>query len=174
MTISTKDFYSFHRVLLPTRRRVDFCVRRGVFIVSTVFDVPAEQLIPRIVEELKKAKEVTPPEWASFAKTGTHKEKPPTDPDWWYTRCASILRRLYVKGPSGVSRLRTAYGGRKRRGVRPNHYARGSGSIIRTALQQLEAAGLVEHEKGTGRRLSSQGRSFLDKLAHMMRTKGAG
>jgi ribosomal protein S19E (S16A) len=40
-------------------------------------------------------------------------------------------------------------------------------------LQQLEAAGLVAHEKGTGRQLTSQGRSFLDKLSHMMRTKGA-
>ncbi len=149
-------------------------MRRGVFIVSTVYDVPADQLIPRIAEELKKAKEVTPPEWAHYVKTGTHKEKPPSDSDWWYTRCASILRRLYVKGPTGVSRLRTAYGGRKRRGSRPNHFSKGSGSIIRKALQQLEHAGLVEHDKGTGRRLSSKGRSFLDKLAHMMRTQDAG
>ena len=141
--------------------------------MSTVYDVPADELIPRIAEELKKAKEVTPPEWASIVKTGAQRERPPTDPDWWYTRCAAILRRLYVKGPSGVSRLRTAYGGRKRRGSRPNYFSKGSGSIIRTALQQLEAAGLVEHEKSSGRQLTSQGRSFLDKLAHMMRTKGA-
>ncbi len=149
-------------------------MRRGVFIVSTVYDVPADQLIPRIAEELKKAKEVTPPEWAQYVKTGAHKEKPPINEDWWYIRCASILRRLYVKGPSGVARLRTAYGGRKRRGVRPNHFWKGSGNIIRTALQQLEQAGLVEHDKGTGRRLSNKGRSFLDKLAHMMRTEDAG
>ncbi|MFW9985248.1 MAG: 30S ribosomal protein S19e [Candidatus Odinarchaeota archaeon] len=142
--------------------------------MSTVYDVPADQLIPRIAEELKKAKEVTPPEWASYVKTGAQKERRPTASDWWYIRCASILRRLYVKGPSGVSRLRTAYGDRKRRGVRPNHFMKGGGSIVRTALQQLEAAGLVEHEKGTGRRLSRQGRSFLDKMAHMMRTQGAG
>jgi ribosomal protein S19E (S16A) len=38
----------------------------------------------------------------------------------------------------------------------------------------LEQAGLVEHDKGTGRRLSSKGRSFLDRLAHMMRTPEAG
>jgi small subunit ribosomal protein S19e len=149
-------------------------LRRGVFTVSTVYDVPADQLIPRIAEELKKAKEVTPPEWTQYVKTGAHKEKPPTNPDWWYIRCASILRRLYVKGPSGVARLRTAYGGRKRRGVRPNLFWKGSGHIIRTALQQLERAGLVEHDKGTGRRLSNKGRSFLDKLAHMMRTEDAG
>ncbi|MFX0169986.1 MAG: 30S ribosomal protein S19e [Candidatus Hodarchaeota archaeon] len=139
--------------------------------MSTVYDVPAEELIPRIAEELKKAKEVQPPEWTNFVKTGVHKERPPTDPDWWYLRCASILRRLYVKGPTGVSRLRTAYGGRNRRGSRPDHFAKGSGSIVRKALQQLESAGLVEHDKGTGRQLTSQGRSFLDKLAHIMKTK---
>lgn len=142
--------------------------------MSTVYDVPADQLIPTIAEELKKAKEITPPDWAQYVKTGTHKERRPTNPDWWYIRCASILRRLYVKGPTGVARLRTAYGGRKRRGVRPNHFAKGGGSIIRKALQQLEQAGLVEHEKGTGRQLSSKGRSFLDRLAHMMRTQKAG
>jgi small subunit ribosomal protein S19e len=142
--------------------------------VSTVYDVPADQLIPRIAEELKKAKEVTPPEWARYVKTGAHKEKRPTTDDWWYTRCASILRRLYVKGPSGVARLRTAYGGRKRRGSRPNQFSKGSGSIIRTALQQLEKAGLVEHDKSTGRMLSNKGRSFLDKLAYMMRSQDAG
>ncbi len=140
--------------------------------MSTVYDVASDALIPRIADELKKAKEVTPPDWVLYVKTGAHKERRPTNPDWWYLRCASILRRLYVKGPSGIARLRTAYGGRKRRGVRPNHFARGSGHIIRTALQQLEQAGLVEHEKGTGRRLTSQGRSFLDRLAHIMRTEG--
>lgn len=142
--------------------------------MSTVYDVPADRLIPTIAEELKKAKEITPPDWAQYVKTGTHKERRPTNPDWWYIRCASILRRLYVKGPTGVARLRTAYGGRKRRGVRPNHFAKGGGSIIRKVLQQLEQAGLVEHEKGTGRQLSSKGRSFLDRLAHMMRTQKAG
>lgn len=141
--------------------------------MSNVFDVAADELIPRIAEELKKSKEVTPPAWSSYAKTGAFKERRPTSDNWWFVRCASILRRLYVKGPTGVARLRTAYGGRKRRGVRPGHFARGSGSIIREALQQMEKAGLVEHEKGTGRRLSNKGRSFLDRLAHMIRTPNA-
>ncbi|MFX1474009.1 MAG: 30S ribosomal protein S19e [Promethearchaeota archaeon] len=141
--------------------------------MSTVYDIAADELIPRIAEELRKSKEIKPPEWAGYVKTGAHKERPPTNPDWWYIRCASILRRLYVKGRTGVSRLRTVYGGRKRRGVRPNHFAKGSGSIIRKALQQLEKAGLVTLEKGGGRILSSKGRSFLDRLAHMTRTQDA-
>jgi len=149
-------------------------VRRGVTVVSNVFDVAADELIPRIAEELKKSKEVAPPAWSNYAKTGAFRERRPTGEDWWFVRCASILRRLYTKGPTGVARLRTAYGGHRRRGVRPGHFARGSGSVIRKALQQLEKAGLVEHEKGSGRRLSNKGRSFLDRLAHMIRTQSAG
>ena len=54
-----------------------------------------------------------------------------------------MLRKLYMNGPVGVSQLRKEYGGRKRRGVRPAHFAKAGGNIIRTILQQLEQAGLA-------------------------------
>lgn len=98
-------------------------------------------------------------------KTGVHREFSPHDPDWWYVRCASLLRRLYVDGQVGVSRLRTYYGGRHRRGVRPPKFAKGSGSVIRHALQQLEAAGLVVSTE-RGRAISPKGRSLLDNVAY--------
>ena len=41
---------------------------------------------------------------------------------------------------------------------------KGSGSIIRTALHQLEDAGYVEKVEG-GRVVSPAGRSFLDKIS---------
>ena len=41
---------------------------------------------------------------------------------------------------------------------------KGSGSIIRTALHQLEDAGYVEKVEG-GRVVTPQGRSFLDKIS---------
>ena len=60
--------------------------------------------------------------------------------------------------------LRTFYGGKKDRGVRPEVFRKGSGSIIRTALHQLENAGLVEKVEG-GRVVTPEGRSFLDKMS---------
>ncbi len=127
---------------------------------------------PRIfVEELARyLKEnfgdvVKPPEWALYAKTGSHKERVPDDPDWWYKRCASLLRKLYIHGPVGVERLRTAYGGRKDLGHRREHFQKAGGSAIRKALRQLEAAGLVTRVEGRGRVLTPKGRSLLDKLA---------
>ena len=73
-------------------------------------------------EELKKIKEIKPPEWSRFAKTGVHKKFPPQQDDWWYIRSASILRRIYLDGPVGVARLRTYYGGRKERGHKPETF----------------------------------------------------
>ena len=136
-------------------------------MVSAI-QVPADRLIAELAKYLKeKVPQVKPPEWASYVKTGAHKERVPSDPDWWYYRCASILRKLYVRGePVGIESLRVAYGGRKNYGVAPEHFVRGSGSIVRKALQQLEKAGLVVKVPRKGRTLSPKGRSLLDKLAN--------
>ena len=132
--------------------------------MTTVYDVPADHIIRRVAEELKKKKEITPPVWAAFAKTGVHKEMPPENPDWWFIRVAAVLRRVYVDGPLGVERMRSFYGGNKNRGSKPNAFRKGSGSILRKSVQQLEAAGLIVHDK-TGRKVSPAGMAFLDALA---------
>jgi small subunit ribosomal protein S19e len=61
--------------------------------------------------------------------------------------------------------MRSFYGGKKNRGARPNAFRKGSGSILRKSLQQLEAAGLIIHDK-TGRKVSPAGMSFMDNLSH--------
>ncbi len=128
--------------------------------------VPPQALIEEVAKYLKEnVEEVKPPEWAMYVKTGCHKERVPEDPDWWYKRCASLLRKLYLHGPVGVERLRTAYGGRKDLGHRREHFRKAGGAIIRKALQQLEAAGLVTKVEGKGRVLTPEGRSLLDRIA---------
>ena len=134
--------------------------------MPTPYDVPASLLIDRLARYLKNNVDpVRPPDWAPFVKTGVHKERPPENPDWWYVRCASLLRKIYIKGPIGVERLRSEYGGRKDRGVRPEHTMKGSGAIIRNALKQLEEANLVETVNGKGRIITSEGRRLLDLLS---------
>ena len=131
----------------------------------TAKDVPADALIARLAERLKGYSQIKPPEWAMFAKTGVSRERPPDNPDWWYVRAASILRKLYISGePIGVDTFRTIYGGRKRRGSAPAHFAKGSGSVVRKILQQLEQAGLVR-ATGKGRVLTPEGRSLIDRVA---------
>ncbi|EHP85196.1 30S ribosomal protein S19e [Methanotorris formicicus] len=133
----------------------------------TVYDVPPALLIEKTAKKLKEMG-LKEPSWTPFVKTGAHKERRPENADWWYIRCASILRKIYVNGPVGVERLRTAYGGRKNRGHSPEHFVKGSGNIIRTALQELERLGLVERTK-EGRVVTPKGQSLLDNTAKDVR-----
>jgi small subunit ribosomal protein S19e len=134
--------------------------------MTTAYDVPADVLINRLSGYLKEnIREIQPPEWAGYVKTGSQAERVPQSPDWWYVRSASLLRKLYMNGPVGVSRLRKDYGGRKRRGVRPAHFAKAGGNIIRTILQQLETAGLTQKEGIKGRIVTGKGRSLLDAMS---------
>lgn len=136
-----------------------------------MYDVSQSELVEKVAEELKKIPEIKPPAWAGFVKTGPSKERPPTNPDWWFVRVASILRNVRKFGPIGVSKLRTKYGGRKNLGAEPEHFYKGSGSIIRKIFQQLEKAQLLKQEekKGhKGRVITPKGISLLDKAASQL------
>lgn len=130
-----------------------------------IYDVHPQDLISKVSQTLKTSyPEIKKPEIIEFLKTAHFKEFPPTDPDFWFVRCASLLRKLY-KGPVGMKDLRKAYGGRKVKDTRKSRTHLASGAIIRRCLQQLEKAGLVEKFKKEGRTLTSKGRSLLDKTA---------
>lgn len=136
--------------------------------MGKLYDIEASELIKKASSELKNSKQVKMPDWARFVKTGVHKERPPLQADWWFMRAASMLRRIYMFGPLGVSKLRKKYGGIKNEGHQPGHTYRGSGKVARVILQQLEKEGLIKQvEKGVhkGRIVTPQGKSFLDKLA---------
>ena len=134
--------------------------------MTTTYDVPSEVLIQRLAKHLEKDVEsVSPPPWSAFAKTGVHTKFPPSTADWWYVRCASLLRKAYVKGPIGLSKLRLEYGGRKAHGRRPEHHKRSGGAGLRHALQQLETAGLIKILPAKGRALTREGRSLMDRSA---------
>ena len=133
----------------------------------TVHDVPANRLIDEISEKIKEMDQIEMPDWAFFSKTGVHKEKAPVQSDWWFKRASAVLRSVYLNGPIGVSSLQGKYGGKINRGSKPSRARKGSGSIIRKLLQQLEEQGLVKKaENGTGRIITPEGRSLLDNTAH--------
>ncbi|MEM3032511.1 MAG: 40S ribosomal protein S19, partial [Nitrososphaerota archaeon] len=86
-------------------------------MVNLVKLVEADKLIEKVAEYLKTVRALEPPTWAAFAKTSMDRKHPPVSSDWWFTRAASIMRKLYILGPIGVSRLRKYYGGRHRPGM---------------------------------------------------------
>ncbi|MFP4038709.1 MAG: 30S ribosomal protein S19e [Candidatus Nanohaloarchaea archaeon] len=131
--------------------------------MTTVYDVEAEPLIMEVAEDLEE--EFDAPDWTNYAKTGAKKDTPPQQDNWYHIRSAAILRRIYTDGPLGVSRLRTIFGDRKHSGHKPEHHGKASGKVIRTALQNLEEAGLVEEEEGEGRMITEEGQALLDEKA---------
>lgn len=132
--------------------------------MATVYEVSADKIITETSKDLKENVKLKRPDWALFVKTGAHATRQPENPDWWWIRAASILRKIYIDGPIGTRTLRTIYGGRKNRGYKPEVMRKAGGKIIRVILQQLDAAGFTEKAKG-GRRITAKGRAYLDKIA---------
>ena len=126
-----------------------------------VFDVKAGALIKEVAQDLKK-QGIEKPAWSDFVKTGSHRERSPDSPDWFFERTASVLYRIYKKGPLGTESLRSYYGGRKRRGVKKPKFRKASGKVLRTCLQVLEKQGLVKKSK-KGRVITGKGQSYLNR-----------
>ena len=133
----------------------------------TMRDVAPQKLIQKLSEELKKNENIKPPEWSKYVKTGASTERPPLQDDWWFLRSAAVLRKVYINGPVGTQRLRTAFGGRRRRGHKGAHHKKAGGKIIRLILQQLENAGYIKkiEKPKKGRIITSKGQMILSKAA---------
>ena len=133
--------------------------------MAAIQDLKTNETIKKLSEALKDA--ITIPEWANFVKTGHGKTKRPESKDWYRMRAASILRKVYLNGPIGTSKLKKVYTHKKNRGHKPEKTTLASGKIIRTILQQLEKAGYVlKEEKNVhkGRKISPKGKSLVDKI----------
>ena len=147
--------------------------------MTTYHDVPADMFIPALADRLGDVEAIVAPEWAAYVKTGVTRERPPTQENWWHLRAAAVLRKVARRGPIGITALSQSFGGYKDNGSMPNTPAAGSRHVIRTAMQQLEAAGLVElvELKPTesvdgeqmlykGRVITGTGQKIMDEVAH--------
>jgi len=137
-----------------------------------VYELDQQEYNNKLAEALKKIPEFKSPEWIELVKSGTGKQRPIEDADFWYKRSASVLKQIYKRGVVGVSRLRTKYGNKKKRGAKPPVFVRASGKILRTILQQADKAGFTEIVKDTrglkkrkpGRVLTKRGKEFMESI----------
>ena len=143
--------------------------------MTTYHDVPADLLIGELSARLSEVDSINPPEWSKIVKTGTHRERPPAQDNWWYIRSAAVLRKVGKLGPIGANHMVQHFGGPKDRGVKPNRAVAGSRNISRTFMQQLTTAGLIQSKmslSGTvnhGKVLTPAGQKMLDSVAHSVR-----
>jgi len=140
--------------------------------MNAVYELNPQEYNLKLAEALKKVPEFKQPTWSKFVKSGAAKARPIEDTDFWHKRAASILKQVYKKKIVGVSRLKTKYGSKKNRGYAPEEFRRGGGKIIRTILQQCDAAGFTEIAKAVrgvrarkpGRQLTQKGKEFMEGL----------
>ena len=140
--------------------------------MTTVYELDAQEYNLKLAEALKQVPEFNAPEWVAYVKSGPSKERPIDDADFWQKKAASVLRQIYKKKILGVNRLRTKYGSKKNRGMRPEKFKRASGKILRTILQQSDKAGFTEiakeikgvKGKKPGRQLTEKGKEFLEAI----------
>ena len=76
-----------------------------------VKDVDQQNFTKALSAFLKKSGKVKLPEWVDIVKTNVSKELAPYDDDWYFTRCASIARHVYIRAPVGVATVCKIYGG---------------------------------------------------------------
>lgn len=131
--------------------------------MKTVYDVEPNVLIARVAAKLKEMG-LAKPDYLDYVKSGAGKMRIPQDADFFFVRCASLLRQAYTHDVVGVNSLRTHYGGRKNRGVKPQKHKDAAGSVIRRGFMALEKLGLIEKKK-VGRIISGKGKKLLDATA---------
>ncbi len=129
-----------------------------------VKEVPADLLLNKLASEFKE-KDVKMPEWVNYLKDGIGKEKSWVQDDWYYTRMASIMRKVALNSSIGISRLSQEYGSRQDRGTKRYHPVEGSRYIVRNILQALEKLGYLKNDTKIGRSLTPAGQSLVDKAA---------
>ncbi len=138
--------------------------------MANVLEADAQKLIEVTAGRLKESG-IPRPKYIDYVKSGAGKERVPESEDFFYFRCASVLRQVYLKGPIGISKLRTKYGSKRAHWVRRHHHYRAGGSVIKDAFDALEKKGYIKTTK-TGRIITPGGKSFLDKLSNEI-VKGA-
>ncbi|MBU1252443.1 MAG: 40S ribosomal protein S19 [Nanoarchaeota archaeon] len=139
---------------------------------NPIYELDAGEYNLKLAEALKKMPEFKKPEWVDFVKSSPSKVRPIEDVEFWHKRAAGILRQIYKRGIVGVNRLKTRYGSKKKRGMKPEKFVKAGGKIIRTVLQQADAAGFTEIAKGIkgvkgkkpGRQLTEKGKKFLESV----------
>ncbi|XP_043473675.1 40S ribosomal protein S19 [Leptopilina heterotoma] len=137
----------------------------------TLKDVDQHEFVKTFASFLKKTGKVKCPEWVDIVKSARFKELAPYDQDWFYIRCAAVVRHIYIRSPIGVGAVTKIFGGRKRNGTHPSHFCRSAGGVARKVLQTLESLKLIEKSTSGGRVLTSAGRRDLDRIAAQIKAK---
>lgn len=131
---------------------------------ATVRDVPAAKFVKGLAAQLKREGKLMVPNIAEFAKTSHGRERAPQNDDWYYTRCAAVLRRVYLR-PAGLGGLSKPFGNKKNKGCLPEATIRAATGPLHWACKSLEQLKLLAKGKKSGRIVTREGQRRADTVA---------
>ncbi|RNF03981.1 putative ribosomal protein S19 [Trypanosoma rangeli] len=138
---------------------------------ATLKDVHAWRWIKTCAKYLKQEGKIMVPNCTEIVKTSHGRERAPQNPDWYYVRCAAVLRALYLRPGEGYGGLSKRFSIKKNRGSRPEITTRASRGLLHWSCKSLTKLGLVEKCTESGHRLTRRGRKVSDTLAFQVHVR---
>ena len=142
---------------------------------ATVRDVNGWRFVKALARHFKQEGKLFVPRCTEIVKTSHGRERAPQNEDWYYIRCAAVLRALYLRPGQGYGGLSKRFGIKKNRGSQPEITTRGARGLLHWACRSLEGLKLVTKGKESGHVVTKEGRKKADTIAFnvLLRRTGA-
>jgi len=115
--------------------------------------------------QFKREGKILVPACSELMKTSHGRERAPQSNDWYYMRCAAVLRHIYLRPGNGYGGMSKAFGNKKNRGSKPERTIKAATGPLHWACKSLEGLKLIAKGKGKGRVLTREGRKRADTVA---------
>ncbi|CAD26072.1 40S RIBOSOMAL PROTEIN S19 [Encephalitozoon cuniculi GB-M1] len=136
-------------------------------MIEGIYEVMPEKFNEALKSYLKSTNEVVPLQDHDIMKTGEGREQAPIEEDWYFTRMASIVRQISIKGAVTSEFLAKRYGSLKNRGCRPSKYVGAYPEIGESVLENLKNMGWInEHPKDM---LTEKGKTIVREIIEKVR-----
>ena len=132
---------------------------------ATVRDVPAHKWVRAMAMQFKREGKIQVPTCSEIMKTSHGRERAPQCNDWYYMRCAAVLRHIYLRPGNGYGGMSKAFANKKNRGSKPERTIRAATGPIHWACKSLEGLKLIGKGKSHGRVVTREGRKRSDTVA---------
>ena len=132
---------------------------------ATVRDVNSWRWIKAAAKHFKSEGKLFVPNCTELVKTSHGRDRAPQNVDWYYIRCAAVLRAIYLRPGQGTGGLSKRFGIKKNRGSRPEITTRASRGLLHWCCRSLEGLKLLAKGKESGRVVTKEGRKKVDTIA---------
>ncbi|EAN88197.1 putative ribosomal protein S19 [Trypanosoma cruzi] len=152
--------------MVAARTKANSKIRRiGKKKGATMKDVHPWRWVKLCSQHFKQEGKLMVPNCTEIVKSSHGRERAPQNPDWYYIRCAAILRAVYMRPGVGYGGLSKRFSSKKNRGSRPEITVRASKGLLHWGCKSLTKLGLIEKCESSGHRITKNGRKLADAIA---------